>query len=281
MSPAYNGAPDARSPYTVRIARGSGLFADMRLLTTAWSDEPDAAARAERQCLSHLGPKRAHQVVLDAFIPRFVRSEPPNLWRTLRLLERADWGVERIRPLHLYAAIIAEPVLADVITEVVAPRYALGDTDLAVSDVARFLEAAPRNRFSNDRRWATPTIRRVAQGVMGTLRDLGVLGGSAKKQILPTRLPLPTFAILSRARYEAGARGMRLVRDPTWRCYGLEEGAIERMFIEAQQLGFLAYHASGSLVRVDYPLVVPAGAPSNHAEGDLERYAAALVERAD
>jgi hypothetical protein len=139
---------DRARVYSTRIIKGGALIADMRLLTAAWDGQPGCAERLlERGVLSHLSRKRADDVIREVFIPRFVRSEPSELWEPLATLERAGWGLDRIRPIHYYAAAWAEPLLADVVLDLLEPRYAGGTREVEVGDTQRFLAKAPAERF--------------------------------------------------------------------------------------------------------------------------------------
>lgn len=241
----------------------------MRLLTAFWDGTAKCAERAVSQGpLAHMTRKRGGEVIESVFIPRFVRSVPPDLWRPLNVLEDADWPVERIRPIHYSAATASEPLLGDVVRELCARRYSLGQLELTVDDVTAYLAKCPASRFAAGR-WSEDTTRRVAQGVLSALRDFGVLSGAVNKRLGPIMLPVHTFALLAMARHVAGARGVEVLRDPTWELFYLSESAVEKLFVEAQQRGLLEYHAAGSIIRVDYP------------EGNLEDYARTLAKRAD
>lgn len=254
--------------YSTRLSRCGALVPDLRLLTTLWRSDVARDVLLAGVGLSHLGPLRAHELVQCAFLPRFVRSEPPDLWRTLAVLERAEWSVDRIRPLHFYATALAEPILADVVIEKVHPLYASGRTELAAEDIVAFIDSRPDRCFPRGR-WNALSTRRIATALLTVLRDFGLLEGLVKKRLVPIALPLPSFAVLARARYEAGGRGLDLLRDRVWSLFRLGETGVERLFMEAHQHGFLAYHAAGSLIRVDFPA------------DDLEGYAHTLAARAD
>lgn len=264
--------PTARRPaqhgYTTRLSRCGALVPDLRLLTTLWAEHTSADALLASGQLSHLGPARGHELIQCAFLPRFVCSQPPHLWRALAVLERADWSADRIRPLHFYATAMAEPLLTDVVIEKVHPLYASGQVEIDVNDIVAFIESRPDGCFPRGR-WNPLSTRRIATALLTVLRDFGLLEGLVKKRLVPITLPLPAFALLARARYDTGGRGIDLLRDRVWALFRLGEVGVERLFIEAHQRGFLAYHAAGSLIRVDFPA------------DDLEGYAQTVVARAD
>lgn len=239
--------------YTTRIIKGGALLNDMRTLVTAWDGTADCTeSLLKRGVLGHVSRKRARDVIERVFIPRYVRSEPPHLWRPLGLLEVGGWTLEEMRPVHLYAAVTSDPLLRDLSRELIEPKYSLGQLDIDVNDVVAFLGHCPRDRFPNGG-WSQDTTIRVAQGALSAFRDLGVLSGAVNKRIEAAILPVATFALLAMARHEVGRRGMGVLQDPIWGLFHMSETSIEKMFMEAHQRGFLAYHAAGSLIRVDYP----------------------------
>jgi hypothetical protein len=109
----------------------------------------------------------------------------------------------------------------------------------------------------------------VARGLLAALRDFGVLAGAARKHIAPLYLPTESFAFIAMVRHELGTRSRAALDDPCWRLFYLSDLAVERFFVEAHQRRLLAYHAAGSVVRIEF------------LADTLEGYAHALIERAD
>jgi len=253
-------------PYTTRLQKGGALLADMRRLLLEWDGSPDCAERVVRENVLAL-PSRARSldVVTRTFVPRFVRSSPPELWRAVAVLERAGWDEAMVRPVHYYAAACAEPLLWDFATEWLAPRHDRGQRDVSTRDVLNFLAEAPAKRFP-DGRWTETVSIKVARGLLAALRDFGVLSGASRKEISPTLLPTATFAFLARARREAGVPANKLRLDQAWRLFYLSEEAVERFLFDAHQQQLLSFEAAGSLARLDFP------------PGDLEAYAHALAQ---
>jgi len=253
-------------PYTTRLQKGGALLADMRQLLLEWDGRPDCADRIVRENTLAL-PSRARSldVVTRTFVPRFVRSNPADLWRSVAVLERGGWSEEALRPIHYYAAASAEPLLWDFVIEWLAPRYDRGQKDVAPRDVLNFLAKAPDGRFP-DGRWSDTVATKVARGLLAALRDFGVLSGATRKQLSPLLLPTETFAFLVRVRREAGVAANQIRSDTTWRLFYLGEEAVERFLFDAHQRKYLSYEAAGSLARLDF------------TPGDLEAYAVALTQ---
>lgn len=254
------------SEYTSRLQKGGALVSEMRRLVVEWSDHPGAADRiVETNAIGSPSRARLRDVVVRTFIPRFVRSQPPDLWRSVAVLERAGWPASAIVPIHYYAAAVAEPLLWDFVTDVLADRFGRGLLDVGVDDAKNFLAAAPAARFAGGR-WTPTVTTKVARGLLAALRDFGLLSGSVKKRLTPLYLPTETFAFLAMVRHENGMRGSGLLHDDAWRLFLLPDLAVERFFAEAHQRKMLTYHAAGSSVSVSFP------------SGTLEEYARELAE---
>jgi len=253
-------------PYTSRLQKGGALIPEMRRLLLEWDDRAGTSQRiVEGNQLTSPSRARLRDVVTRAFIPRFVRSRPPNFWRPLATFERARWPTSALVPLHYYAAAAVEPILWDFVTEVLAERVSRGQLDVTISDAERFLAAAPANRFQG-RRWTRTVTTKVARGLLAALRDFGVLTGAVKKRIAPLYVPTESFAFLAMVRYQLGRRGGALLHDEMWRLFFLPDLAVERFFVEAHQRKLLTYQAAGSLVSVSFPAAT------------LEDYARELAE---
>jgi hypothetical protein len=93
----------------------------------------------------------------------------------------------------------------------------------------------------------------VAQGLLSTLRDFGVLRGAINKRISPACVPVPAFAYVMFYLKQHQRSGARLVEHPDWRLFSLNREAVERFLFEAHQHGLLEYHAAGSVIRLTFP----------------------------
>jgi hypothetical protein len=255
-------------PYTTRLQKGGALVSDMRRILLEWNGTPDCGERIVRtNVLSSPSRYRALDVVTRTFMPRFVDSDPPRLWRPVRLLEQAGWSQAALLPIHYYAAAAAEPLLWDFVVEILAERHAKGHQEVHVTDVLRFLDRSQDARFQV-KRWSKEVSIRVARGLLASLRDFGVLAGAVKKRISPLYLPLESFAFVARIRYELGIRGHSALQDRCWQLYFLAETSVERLFLEAHQEKLLTYLAAGSVIRLEFPGT------------SLEDYARELTQRA-
>jgi hypothetical protein len=258
--------PSATSPppYTTRLQKGGALLADMRALLLLWSDRSDCVDDLiARNALGHGSRGRARDVITRSFVPRFVRSRPPDLWRAMAVFERANIPRDATLALHFHLAAESEPLLADFALHIHADRGP--GSAVTVDDVLRFLRRSPAERFP-DGRWSTDVATKVARGLLAALRDFGHLRGTQKKFLAVPALPPLAFAWIAAHRQLLGARGARILRDVAWQRFGLSERAVEHLLFECHANGYVQYHSAGSVVRLDF------------AAASLEMLAHGLVE---
>ncbi len=255
--------------YTTRLQKGGALVAEMRRLVLEWDGTPDCLERlVSANVLSSPSRRRARDVMIRTFMPRFVRSDPPDLWRSVSVLERAGWRRESLLPIHYYAAASAEPLLWDFAVDFLAGREGRGQPEVRTEDAVQFIRQSPSDRFSNGR-WSATVSLKVARGLLAALRDFGILAGAAKKRIVPLYLPTESFAFVAMIRQQIHVKGRAALSDPCWRLFYLHDTAVEELFLAAHQRKLLAYHAAGSVVRIEFP------APT------VQEYAHELVKRAN
>ncbi|MGH7493135.1 MAG: BrxA family protein [bacterium] len=255
------------STYTTRLQKGGALLLEMRQLTKLWSDAPDVAEQLVAQNPLALPSRaRAKDVIIRAFVPRFVRSDPPNLWKALSIFEAQSAGIEIIRPIHYLAAARAEPLIADFVREFLIPRQQRGILEITAAQAMGFIKESPVEKFGG-LRWSGSVQIKVAQGLLAALRDFGILQGSVKKRLAPFYLPTTAFCFIAFVLHLRQPSGDRLLADPAWQLFFLSPALVERMFFEAHQERLLEYHAAGRVIRIEFPAQT------------MDEYAYALTQR--
>jgi len=101
--------------------------------------------------------------------------------------------------------------------------------------------------------WSHTVTTKVAQGVLATLRDFGILEGKVKKRIAPVYVPVESFAYIAFALHQEGASGPHLAQHHDWFLFLFAPLVIEHMFLEADRHGLLRFQAAGKIVRIDFP----------------------------
>ena len=101
-------------------------------------------------------------------------------------------------------------------------------------------------------READEVVNRVAQGLLSTLRDFGVLEGAAKKHIAPPRLSLRGFTYVAVRERGQHPSGRALLQAPVWRRYLLDAEHVRALFLDADRHKVLRFSEAGSAVRIDW-----------------------------
>lgn len=257
------------SVYSSKIIKASGLLSDTKILLHAWdvrfSPEVNVKAACERNIFGKASRSRV-RAVLTIFRQRYLSD--PQVLRALVRLVKSGVSASVVDKILYFHAVQSDRLLHDVVTEVIRPLYEQG-----IRDVGRHQVVQTIRRWCDEGKtvgnWSHETTERVAQGVLATLRDFGIVQGAARKRIAEPHLPVAAFAYVAFFLGRQVRSGRRLLHHPEWQVFLLSEPAVERLFLEAHQERFLQYHAAGSTIRVDFPART------------LEEYADVIAQRTD
>jgi hypothetical protein len=127
------------------------------------------------------------------------------------------------------------------------PLHLAGRTIINLADVEGWLASQ-----TGPSTWGEAVRRRVAHGLLATLRDFGVLEGGVKKRLAPPRLSVAGFAYAAFREHQQGRPARALVMSHIWRWWLLDEQQVRDLFDAADRHGFLRYAVAGSVVRIDW-----------------------------
>ena len=239
--------------YRATINRGGALLADTKRFLLQWDDALDLAGNIQRTLEENSLAKRSRaqtQEVLYQIRNRYFGDEA--IGRGLVALARVPGFSEVLERLLYFLSARADPLIYDTVTEFLQPRYAAGFADIspeAMREQVQEWVSAGRTHVA----WNAETTERVAQGLLATLRDFGVMTGVQKKRITPPYLPDAAFALIAFLINQTARSGDKTVAHPDWRLFFLDRSMVERYFVDAHQLHYLTYAAAGNVVRIDFP----------------------------
>jgi hypothetical protein len=241
------------SIYTSRIIKASALIADTKVLLAEWDLTQSVAENLDRARRENIFGKTSRKRVEDILlIFRQRYFDDTDVGTALVTLTRGGAPAQWIDPLLYFFSAQNDRTLRDIVIEVLYPRHLAGYTDLPVQVVVY----AIRNWVAEGKTttpWNDRTIERVAQGLMATLRDFGVLQGTVNKHLTPIYLPTPSFALIALWLQQRERSGHLVLQSDDWRLFFLPVKGVERFFIEAHQEHLLTYHAAGSVIRIEFP----------------------------
>jgi hypothetical protein len=155
------------------------------------------------------------------------------------------------RVLYFHAA-RADRLLHDVVTEIILPMHLLGKADVGIARFQKRLTEWIEKGLTTTR-WSESTTRRVAQGLLSTLRDFGLLDGATHKRIAPVFLPVAAFAYVAFYLKRDVPSGAKLLEHSDWQLFLLSREDVERLLFEAHQRDLLEYNVAGSVNRLTFP----------------------------
>jgi len=239
--------------YSSKIIKASALLGDTRMLLAHWDEQRDVAANLDRMRQDNILGKASRSRVADIltiFRQRYLRDD--EVLRALTVLVKCGMPAEALNRILYFLAVQSDPLLHDAVVDVLAGVALRGQRDVSMRQVSAWVRQQVMEGHT-ERPWGPETTERVAQGVMATLRDFGVLQGAVNKHLAPSYLPSTSFAFIAYLLHRRERSGDRLLHDPEWRVFFLSPQAVERFFLEAHQDGLLSYHAAGQVIRIEFP----------------------------
>lgn len=255
--------------YTSKIIKAGALLADTRALFSLWDVTQSVQANLERIQGSNLLGKSSRarvEEVLAVFRQRYLGD--PSTANALAILVQRGVTRQVLDQIFYFYAARADRLLRDAVVEFLAPRYWQGTVEVSPGDVQAFIQGLVRAGRTTGA-WSELTVVRGARGLLATLRDFGILAGTARKRVAAVCLSPEAFAYVAFVLDQELRSGDRLLNSPEWGLFFLQPQMVERLFVEAQQRRLLEYHAAGRVIRIDFPA------------STIEDYAGALTQRAD
>ncbi len=258
---------DVKKTYTTKIIKAGALLTDTRTLLANWDETlsiQENLQRVRRENIFGKASRSRIEDILTIFRQRYLPSEDVAL--SLVYLVRGNFPREGLNPILYFYSTQSDALLRDVVVQVCTQFRAKGKADVMVSDV----QAVINDWMSEGKmatQWSDKTIIRVSQGILSTLRDFGILQGASHKCLAPIYLPVEAFAYLAFYLRQHQPSGERLLNDPAWQLFFLNQNTVEHFFMEAHQNRLLEYHAAGSVIRITFP------------QASIEEYAHALAQR--
>ena len=240
--------------YKALLTHPGAMIDEMRLLINRFNPEVDTNTWVEEiireNALGKASRSWTREVITRAFLPRFVDGEPKTTWKPLKILGSKSVDLSIIRTVMYYHTAKIDAFLYDFVTTDLFERYYTGQMNLSAADVLRCIQNASPDKF--DKPWSDSVKGRLSRGVMSTLRDFGILEGKAKKKIADFYLPIEAFVYVAFLIHSHVSAGEMILNHDDWKLFLLKSQGVERMFLEAHQLGFLNYNAAGKLIRIEF-----------------------------
>ncbi len=273
VRPAQEKAEDSLMPrssktYSSRIIKAGALLPDTLTLFANWCESQSVTENLQRLQRENVFGKASRSRIKDIlaiFRQRYL-GDKATTKALSRVVENRLPKAALDRIFYFHSA-QSDRLLHDVVTELLWEYYSRGKVEIHPNEIEAALTRWVREGKTSAR-WQAYTTRRVAQGLLATLRDFGVLQGKVNKRLAPMHLPIGAFAYIAFYLHQSQPSGERLIQHPEWRLFFLSTQGVERLFMEAHQRRLLEYHAAGPVIRISFP------------SESLEDYASVISERA-
>lgn len=239
--------------YSSKIIKAGALLTDTKALLSAWDPKLSVSEnihQIQHQNLLGKTSRSRAKDILAIFRQRYLAEE--TVVRALLPLAKLQSNGNILDRILYFHAARSDLLLKDVVINLLVPQRYRGNMDVNILDVEQALRKwVEQGKTSGT--WGDYTIRRVAQGLLSTLRDFGVLQGAVNKSIAPVYLPVQAFSYIAFYLKQHQPSGSKLLDLVDWKLFFLSRDSVERFFLEAHQNGLLEYHVAGSVIRLTFP----------------------------
>jgi len=257
------------SCYRSKIIKAGALIPDTKVFLTNWDPALswiENKNRFKRNNIFGKSSRSRTDDILAIFKQRYMGHL--SITKALALLTKSRMSETSIERIYYYHSALSDLLIHDTVVNLLYPKYKMGRTDISVPEIGNHLiRWIAEGKTTSS--WSEHTRLRVAQGLLSTLRDFGLLQGMVNKTIAPIFLPLDSFAYIAFLIHKDTKSGDMLIQNPEWRLFLLIIEDVERLFIKAHQEGYLEYYAAGDVIRIEFP------------EEDIVEYAKHVAKRAN
>jgi hypothetical protein len=233
-----------------RLQKGGAAYLDMRNLVSAWTED----GLGEIEIHSVLGKetmKRSRDTFQSIFKSRFIYGKPANAWKICQRLESSGIDEDVLMKIYYWITARSEAILYLYTSQELYSLFLQSIIQTNINEVVRWMNPLVSVPDIN---WSDSVKKRVASGMLATLKDFGILSGKNIKTIEPPSLSPQTFSLIAYLLNKTeGISGRQLLEHLDWRLFLLSNNVVEHYFCEAHQYGLLHYQSAGSIVRLEFP----------------------------
>ena len=239
--------------YTSKVIKAGALLPDTKALLSSWDPElsvDENLQRVRRQNLLGKTSRSRVESVLAIFRQRYFAED--SVAQALTHLVQNRFNGDSLERILYFHAMRADSLLYDIVIQLIEGKWSRG----AVNIDSREVQSALKKWVKEGKTagvWSDPTINRVTQGALSTLRDFGVLQGAVNKRIAPVYLPVQAFSYIAFYLKQHQPSGAKVLDLDDWKLFFLTKDGVEHLFLEAHQQSLLEYHAAGSVIRLTFP----------------------------
>ena len=235
------------------ISKRGALLDDTRQFVSLWDDDlsrsDNLAVFNEQNALGMPSQSRASDVTMYALRPRFV-DPGEDVVPALRILRD---NASAFSDACYFEASRADPLLAEFAEGPLCRWYEEGRLGVNAVLAEQWLDEL--EKAEQIPVWSPSLKRRVAQGLLATLRDFGRLEGAMKspnKEIASPSISDGGFAYVAYRLHQSGESSRGTLTSSAWRRWLLDSSRIDQYMHRLAAQGLLYYSRAGSSLRIDW-----------------------------
>ena len=240
--------------YRSNMMKGGALVSESLRLVEEWSPESSLEGFRETVIRDNIIDRATRTRIADIlrriFIPRFLAENVPPIVN-LQALLNASQNPEIALKALLYHTALSDDLFYDFVVCHLFDLFEQGRFRLNISDARDFIDAKIEHGEITPA-WSENIRNKTGSGILAAARDFGLLEGKLEKHFLPAHLPFEVFVYVLYHLKDVGVTANRLLHHAHWRMFLLPPAEVERLLLEAHQLGFIRYNAAGNITRIDW-----------------------------
>jgi len=241
-------------PYNGRYITKGAMIAEMGALVGALNAGlPLAGARA-RVLDGALFPQRARasrERMWDVINYAYLSGPPWTIAALQAAYQAGPQNREFVSLLYLLFT-LRDHLTYDFVTQTLWAKWSAGQLAVSNADLFGLMDQAGAAQ-PQVARLASATRLRLAQNILTSLRDFGLLTGTHSKALVRPVLPLATAEHLLRVLTAEGVRGAGVLAEPTWRLFLCREADVADVLGRLAQAQRIRFEKVGGTVVLETP----------------------------
>jgi len=242
--------------YTTQLSAGLGAVPETLELLRLWT--PGMGAKElydlalSEGLFSRATARRTRNLVMEMFAPRFLADSGRPAAQVKELLA-SSFSHEGLVQLCFLQTARAQSIFRDFVTDVYWPKYSGGSSYIIREDAEALIYRGLDNG-KMVKRWSSEMIERVAQYLVGSCVDFGLLGvGNRIQRPIQRFVARPDVSLyISYDLHFSGLSDSALIQHRDWLLFGFEPSEVLTRLKSLSHDGHFLVQSSGELVQISW-----------------------------
>lgn len=241
---------------TAYTYKSGSLLSEFKIIIKNWDFNKDIKANfVELENFDHFGKNTRswRKEILTLFKRRYVEDNPFPLEMIGGLKLVIDSFKDRLilNFIFLFHFALVDPFLQDVLLNFLWPKYRSNYSYIKSSDLIDYIDKL--NLLTGQKHnYSESMKKRIARGVLSTLKDFTLLQGHQKKTFQSIFIPDECIAYILYWLKERDVKSKEIIKHVCWGFFFFTSNEIEKLMFRAHDLKLISYHQVGDTHRIDW-----------------------------